>query len=121
MTFRFSVHGTIRQGGRRRCFHRHRNLLVRGNYCLIVADSSLSGLAIAQGDRLLLSARPYYNDGEMVLCCRTEAAVASSAAPHYIGRYRQIGDLVSIVLPDSSVLAGNIVVIAGVDFVCRVY
>lgn len=99
----------------------------RKPFLVTVADGSLRVLSILPGDALVCAEQPFYDDGCLVFC-RTvgtqtdplQSWVPADAA-YFIGRYRQITDLVTILLPCGRVLAGDVLVLAAVSYVVRLY
>ncbi len=99
----------------------------RNPFLLTVGDDSLRVLSIFRGDILVCTEQPFYEDGCLVLC-RTVGTLSDPLSRYepadslyFVGRYRQISDLVTVVLPDLSVLAGDVLVLAAVSHVVRLY
>jgi len=99
----------------------------RDHFYVTVTDNSLRTLSILPNDLLVCVAKPYYDDFDLVFCrtVGTQSDPLQSHLPadvaYYVGRYVQLTDLVTVLLPNGTSLVGNVLIIANVSNVIRLY
>lgn len=101
--------------------------LPREFFCVSVADDSLRTLSILHSDMLVCTKKPFYEDNDLIFC-RTTGTQSDPLQVHvpadayyYVGHYRQISELVTVVLPSGAVLAGDVLILATVAHVLRFF
>lgn len=92
-----------------------------------MSDNSLRTLSLLPHDIVVCTTKPFYEDNETVLCrtVGTQTDKLQSYVPvdavYYVGTYLQISDLVTVLLPSGVRLAGNVLIVAAVSHVVRLF
>jgi hypothetical protein len=118
-----SVRGSFTQGGKWSRESGCRVSLPRNPLSFSIADGSLRTLHILKGDIIVCTKKPFYEDGQLVLCRTSDPSLSqiSLDSRYYIGRYRQISELVTVLLPNGTILASNVLIIGLVSHVIRLF